>query len=271
MPPSACTWAEKAPLSYLGTQCLHWAPTEHHHLKKKMGWVQQHHHFDCCFLVPGACAVPWCLLMLMCTLRRCPYNFLAPSQCLCWAPTKHHHPKKQKWGECNSTTIWLLFLCARCLRRCWEGALVPTPHNAKEGAPALSYSYSYKRARAGVKQMKQGGNWFSSFLFFPCVHFVVSEACPSQCERGGILHPFPVFGKSYHQRSNKIQSCWSAALCSSWAYSKIIKDEIRTMSPLFTVKKGSRQFLDTKMYQPSFLLVSVGKIPRQYQPKIPNW
>jgi hypothetical protein len=44
------------------------------------------------------------------------------------------------------------------------------------------------------------------------------------------------------------------------------KRKIRTTNPLFTVKKGSCQFSDTEMYQPSFLLVLVGKIPRKYQP-----
>jgi hypothetical protein len=41
----------------------------------------------------------------------------------------------------------------------------------------------------------------------------------------------------------------------------------------FEGKRGSRQIYNTKMYQPSFSLVSVGKIPRKYQPiptKIPN-
>ncbi len=36
--------------------------------------------------------------------------------------------------------------------------------------------------------------------------------------------------------------------------------------PFFEGKRGSRQFYDTEMYQPSFLLVSFGKIPRKYQP-----
>ncbi len=37
-------------------------------------------------------------------------------------------------------------------------------------------------------------------------------------------------------------------------------------SPFLERKKGSRQFFDTEMYQPIFLLVLVGKLPRKYQP-----
>ncbi len=36
--------------------------------------------------------------------------------------------------------------------------------------------------------------------------------------------------------------------------------------PPFEWKRGSRQIYNTKMYQPSFYLVSVGKIPKKYQP-----
>jgi hypothetical protein len=48
---------------------------------------------------------------------------------------------------------------------------------------------------------------------------------------------------------------------------------LRGKAPLFRGKRGSRKICNTKIYQPSFPLVSVGMIPTKYQPiptKIPT-
>jgi hypothetical protein len=56
----------------------------------------------------------WCLLVLS-RAEKAPLSFLG-AQCLCWAPRKHHHLKKQKWGECISTTILIVVSWCSVLR-----------------------------------------------------------------------------------------------------------------------------------------------------------
>ncbi len=135
---------------------------------------------------PSACA---------CT-EKAPLYFLG-AQCLRWVPTKHHHLKKQNWGECNSTTIlivvsWCLVL-ARALRRC----LGAHPLQCKRGCARPVFIT--KGACAGVKQMKQGGNRSSSFLFFTAACILMrqkparplSEACrPLTMQKRGSIPSF---------------------------------------------------------------------------------
>jgi hypothetical protein len=54
--------------------------------------------------------------------------------------------------------------------------LAPAPCNAKEGAPALSYSQ--KGTRRSKANEARGQLVLFFFTFYRCVHFDLSEACP---------------------------------------------------------------------------------------------
>ncbi len=131
------------------------------------------------FIVVSWClCVPWhwCLLVLVRT-EKAPLSFLG-TQCLRWAPRKHHHLKKQKWGECNSTTILIVAFWCPVLGQALRRHLGARPLQCKRGCacPVLP-----TKGHAGVKQMKQGGNWIFYFLFFTiaCILIRQKPARPS--------------------------------------------------------------------------------------------
>ncbi len=126
----------------------------------------------------------------------------------------------------------------------------------------------------GVKQMKRGGNWFSSVLFFnvACILIYQKPARPSPeaCWRLAMQNrgSIPSFSCLWQVITVALQPCWSAAVYSLGGSVLVFwePEKIRTTNPFLQQKWGSHQIYNTEMYQQSFPSVSVGKIPRKYQP-----
>ncbi len=81
---------------------------------------------------------------------------------------------------------------------------LPRPCNAKQGAPALSYSYSYEERARGSKANEVRGA-IGSLLFYracACVDIRIFTArlgqslTPHNVKEGEVFLPFPVFGES---------------------------------------------------------------------------
>ena len=108
-------------------------------------------------------------------LRKCPYPFLVPNACAGRQESIIISGNKNGVSAI-APPFWLLYLGARCLGRRWEGALAPAPCNAKEGAPALSYSQ--KGVRRSKANEARGQLDLLFFIFYHCVHSDSSEACP---------------------------------------------------------------------------------------------